>query len=160
MVVLLFSVPPSTIKSSFGAWSLSNKTEVSELNGTWAINCENGITDLDINKNEGFLSLYDFNAIYINIKVDKVVDKEEYVLKFDGIFSQKNYYAEMLSIDDDEISKEKPIGTLIIHKHGKAELRWVGLYNDLKKKLEFVGDDFLFIKENGGKKPIFLEKCN
>lgn len=96
MVVLLFSVPPSTIKSSFGAWSLSNKTEVSELNGTWAINCENGITDLDINKNEGFLSLYDFNAIYINIKVDKVVDKEEYVLKFDGTFSQKNYYAEML----------------------------------------------------------------
>lgn len=35
----------------------------------------------------------------------------------------------------------------------------IGLYNMKKKKLEFVGNDFLLIKENGGKTPLILEQC-
>lgn len=37
--------------------------------------------------------------------------------------------------------------------------KYVTLYNIKKKKLEFVGNDFLLIKENGGKTPLILEKC-
>ena len=49
-------------------------------------------------------------------------------------------------------SKLKPISII-----QKAELQWIGLYNMKKQKLEFVGNDFLLIKENGGKLPLILE---
>jgi hypothetical protein len=47
-----------------------------------------------------------------------------------------------------------------VQNNGKAELQWIGLYNMKKQKLEFVGNDFLLIKENGGKTPLILERCN
>ncbi len=96
------------------------------------------------------MSLYDFNAIYINLKVEKL-SKNEYLLKYASVSSQENYYDDRLKIIDEEISKDRVIGKLILQKNGKAELQWIGLYNMKKQKLEFVGNDFLLIKENGGK---------
>lgn len=131
----------------------------SDLKGSWAVICQNELTILDINKSQGFLSLYDFNAIYINLKVEKSSNNNEYILKYSSTSSQQNYYKDMLMIVDEDISKEKPIGKLIVQKGDKVELQWIGLYNIKKQKLEFVGNDFLLIKENGGKFPIILEKC-
>ena len=82
-----------------------------------------------------------------------------YVLKFASTSSQRDYYKNMLMIVDEDISKDDIIGKLVIKKDGKGELYWSGLYNIKKKKLEFVGNDFLLIKENGGKTPLILEKC-
>lgn len=130
----------------------------SDLKGTWAVICANELTELDINKDKGFLSLYDFNAIYINLKVEKL-SKNEYLLKYTSLSSQQDYYKDRLSIVDEDIDKNKPIGKLILLEDGKAKLEWVGLYNLKKQKLEFVGKDFLLIKENGGKLPLILEKC-
>lgn len=135
------------------------KTSPSDLKGMWGVICANELTELDINKSEGFLSLYDFNAIYINVKVEKL-SKNEYSLKYASLASQQNYYKENLKIVDEDIDKNKPIGNLILLKDGKARLDWIGLYNLKKQKLEFVGKDFLLIKENGGKLPLILEKCN
>ncbi|MCC2590848.1 hypothetical protein [Chryseobacterium sp. MFBS3-17] len=56
-------------------------------------------------------------------------------------------------------NKSKPIGKLLIIDDGKAKLDWNGLYNTKKQKLEFVGNDFLLIKESGGKTPLIIEKC-
>lgn len=137
----------------------NQNTTSSDLKGTWAVVCENELTELEINKNEGYLSLYDFNAIYINLKVEKISNKNEYLLKYASLASQQDYYKENLKIVDEEISKDKVIGKLILQKNGKAELQWIGLYNMKKKKLEFVGNDFLLIKENGGKTPLILEPC-
>ncbi|CAM2943789.1 hypothetical protein DRF59_08795 [Chryseobacterium flavum] len=137
----------------------NQSTTPSDLKGTWAVICENELTELEINKNEGYLSLYDFNAIYINLKVEKVSNKNEYLLKYASLASQQDYYKENLKIIDEEISKDKVIGKLILQKNGKAELQWTGLYNMKKQKLEFVGNDFLLIKENGGKTPLILEPC-
>ena len=123
------------------------------------MNCQNELTSLIINDSKGFLSLYDFNAIYINLKVEKSLNKDEYILKFSNISSQQDHYKDALLITEGEISKEKPIGKLILQKDGKARLDWIGLYNTKKQKLEFVGRDFLFISENGGKLPLILEKC-
>ncbi|MDR6923077.1 hypothetical protein J2Y40_003951 [Chryseobacterium sp. 2987] len=52
-------------------------------------------------------------------------------------------------------SKLKPISII-----RKAKLQWIGLYNMKKQKLEFVGNDFLLIKENGGKFLLILELCH
>jgi len=52
---------------------------------------------LDINKDKGFLSLYDFNAIYINLKVEKL-SKNEYLLKYASLASQEDYYKENLKL--------------------------------------------------------------
>ncbi|MBP2619058.1 hypothetical protein [Chryseobacterium jejuense] len=142
-----------------GGSSQNLKTYPSDLKGMWGVICENELTVLKINKNEGFLSLYDFNAIYINLKVEKSSNKKEYLLKYASVASQEDYYKENLKIIDDEISKDKVIGKLILQNSGKAELQWIGLYNMKKQKLEFVGNDFLLIKENGGKTPLILEPC-
>lgn len=80
-------------------------------------------------------------------------------MKFSNTSSQRDYYKNMLMIVDEDISKNHIIGKLVIKKDGKGELYWSGLYNRRKKKLEFVGNDFLLIKENGGKTPLILEKC-
>ena len=138
---------------------VEEQTYQSDLKGTWAVNCENELTELEINKSEGYLSLYDFNAIYINLKIEKVSNKNEYLLKYASLASQQDYYKENLKIVDEEISKDKVIGKLILQKNGKAELQWTGLYNLKKQKLEFVDNDFLLIKENGGKMPLILEPC-
>jgi hypothetical protein len=135
------------------------KTSPSDLTGMWGVNCQNELTVLDINKNEGFLSLYSVNAIYINLKVEKNSSKNEYILKYASLASQRNYYENELKIVDEDIDKNKPIGKLTILENGKANLDWIGLYNRKKQKLEFVGKDFLLISENGGKTPLILEKC-
>lgn len=145
--------------SNQGVVTKEEKSFPSNLKGSWAVNCQNELTELNINKNEGFLSLYDFNAIYINLKVEKSSKKDEYVLKFASTSSQRDYYKNMLMIVDEDISKDDIIGKLVIKKDGKGELYWSGLYNIKRKKLEFVGNDFLLIKENGGKTPLILEKC-
>ncbi len=136
------------------------KTITSNLNGTWAVICQNELTELDINDSVGFLSLYDFNSIYINLKVEKSSKENEYILKYESTSSQKKFYDDKLSILDEDIDKDKVIGKLFIKKDGNAELNWIGLFNLKKNRLEFVGNDFLLIKENGGKQPIALEKCN
>ncbi|OCA68188.1 hypothetical protein BBI01_20410 [Chryseobacterium artocarpi] len=131
----------------------------SDLKGTWAVICENELTELEINKNEGFLSLYSVNAIYINLKVEKSSNKNEYILMYASVSSQRNYYENELKIVDEDIDKNKPIGKLTVLENGKANLDWIGLYNRKKQKLEFVGKDFLLISENGGKTPLILESC-
>lgn len=92
----------------------------SDLKGTWAVICENELTELNINKSEGYLSLYDFNAIYINLKIEKVSNKNEYLLKYASLASQQDYYKENLKIVDEEISKDKVIGKLILQKKWKS----------------------------------------
>ncbi|WET48767.1 hypothetical protein PYS58_19680 [Chryseobacterium indologenes] len=136
----------------------NQSTTPSDLKGTWAVICKNELTVLEINKNEGYLSLYSFNAIYINLKVEKL-SKNEYFLKYASVSSQKSYYDDRLKIVDENISKDKVIGKLILQKGGKVELQWIGLYNMKKQKLEFTGNDFLLIKENGSKTPLILEPC-
>lgn len=126
----------------------------------WGVICANQLRELEINKDKGFLSLYSINAIYINLKVEKISDKNEYLLKYAGVSSQQNYYENELKIVDEDIDKNKPIGKLILLEDGKAQLDWTGLYNNKKQKLEFVGKDFLLISENGGKLPLILEKCD
>ena len=142
------------------AKSKIEKISPSDLVAMYGVICQNELTELDINKSEGFLSLYSPNAIYINLKVEKSSKENEYILKFASTSSQRDYYPEMLKVNDEEISKDKIIGRLIVKTGNKAELHWVGLHNTKKNKLEFVGDDFLLIRENGGKHPIMLEKCN
>lgn len=134
-------------------------TTPSDLKGMWGVICANELTELDINKDKGFLSLYSINAIYINLKVEKISNKNEYLLRYASVSSQQDYYADKLKIVDEDIDKNKPIGTLILLEDGKARLEWIGLYNLKKQKLEFVGKDFLFISENGGRLPLILERC-
>jgi hypothetical protein len=140
-------------------YSLIDKTYPSDLVAMYGVICQNELTELDINKSEGFLSLYSPNAIYIKLKVEKSSNENEYILKFASTSSQRDYYPEMLKVKDEEISKDKIIGRLIVKKDNKAQLKWIGLFNTKKNKLEFVGDEFLFIRENGGKNPVTLEKC-
>ncbi len=146
----LFSSQKNTVKE---------EQNTGQLHGSWAVDCENELTTLDINNETGFLSLDSNNAIYINLKVEKSSNKNEYNLKYASLSSQRVYYKDKLLVADDEISKEKTIGKLIIKNDGKAELIWTGLYNLKSQKLEFVANDFLLIRENGGKNPLILERC-
>lgn len=56
----------------------TKKTIPSSLKGTWAVNCQNELITLEIDKGKGFLSLYSPNAIYINIDVFKSATNDEY----------------------------------------------------------------------------------
>lgn len=140
--------------------SLIEKNYPSALKGYWQTGCGNKFTEFDINKSEGYLSLNSVNAIYINLKVEKSVTNDEYVIRYAGLSSQKDYYKDGPKIIDDEISKSEIIGRFVVQKDGKALLNWIGLYNIEKKKLEFTGDDFSLIREGGHKNPILLEKCD
>jgi hypothetical protein len=136
------------------------ETYPSDLKGYWQTGCGNKFTELSVNNSEGYLSLNSVNAIYIDLKVEKLSKENEYVLKYAGIGSQRNYYKDSLKIEEGEISKDKIIGSMVTQKDGKVLLRWIGLYNMKKKKLEFVGKDFSLIRESGGKNPVLLEKCD
>jgi len=136
------------------------ETYPSDLKGYWQTGCGNKFTEFDIDKSEGFLSLNSINAIYINLKVEKSSKNDEYILRYAGLSSQREYYKDGPTIIDDEISKSEIIGRFVVLKDGKALLHWIGLYNMKKKKLEFIGDDFSLIRESGHKNPVLLEKCD
>lgn len=136
------------------------ETYLSDLKGYWQTGCGNKFTELSVDNSDGYLSLNSVNAIYINLKVEKSSKEKEYILKYAGIGSQQNYYEDELKIKEGEISEDKIIGSMVIQKDGKALLNWIGLYNKKKKKLEFVGKDFSLIRENEGKNPVLLEKCD
>ncbi|WP_407403219.1 hypothetical protein, partial [Chryseobacterium sp.] len=78
--------------------NLNQNTTPSDLKGMWGVICANELTELDINKDKGFLSLYSINAIYINLKVEKISNKNEYLLKYASVSSQQDYYADKLKI--------------------------------------------------------------
>lgn len=136
------------------------ETYPSDLKGYWQTGCGNKFTELSVDNSEGYLSLNSVNAIFINLKVEKSSKEKEYILKYAGIGSQQNYYEDELKINEGEISEDKIIGSMVIQQDGKALLNWIGLYNIKKKKLEFVGKDFSLIRENQGKNPVLLEKCD
>jgi len=140
--------------------NLIEKNYSSELKGFWRTGCENKFTLLTVDNREGYLSLNSVNSIYINLKIERLSKKNEYVLKYTGIGSQQNYYEDAPNIKEGEISKDKVIGRMVIQKDGKALLNWIGLYNMKKDKIEFVGEDFSLIRESGGKNPVLLEKCD
>jgi len=129
-----------------------------DLNGLWRLNCENSLTTFDISDNNGYLSLYSDNAIYINVEIINIENKVgEYDIRFKNTESQQNYSGDKKNIIDNEISKSENIGRLVF-KNDKLLLYWKGLYNDKFKKLEFE-KDFVLIKENEDKNPIILSKC-
>lgn len=140
--------------------NLIERNYPSELKGYWQTGCGNKFTEFDIDKSEGFLSLNSVNAIYINLKIEKSGKNDEYILKYAGLSSQREYYKDGPRIIDDEISKSEIIGRFVVLKDGKALLHWIGLYNMKNKKLEFIGDDFSLIRESGHKNPVLLEKCD
>ena len=140
--------------------NLIEKNYSSELKGYWQTGCANKFTEFNIDKSEGFLSLNSVNAIYINLKIEKSSKNDEYILRYAGLSSQREYYKDGPTIIDDEISKSEIIGRFVVLKDGKALLHWIGLYNMKKKKLEFIGDDFSLIRESGHKNPVLLEKCD
>jgi len=140
----------------------SNKTiiETKDLKGMWAVVCSNQLTLLEIDHEEGYLSLDSFNAIYIDLTVKKTTENNEYLIYFKNTASQKHFYRDKPNITDENISKEKPLAKLILMKNGKMEIQWNGLYNMKTKHLEFTGKDFLLLRENGGKIPLILEPCH
>jgi len=130
---------------------------VADLKGSWAVNCDNGLTELSIDKNEGFMTLYSDNAIYINVTVKKSPDTHDFLIYFKSTDSQKRFYKDKPNVNDSEISKDKPIGKLSSDKNN-LRLEWFGLYNNRNQKFEFK-DNFIMIRENGGKNPVTLSKC-
>jgi hypothetical protein len=129
------------------------------LKGLWSVNCENELTVLDVSDHNGYLSLFSNNAIYINVDIIDIPNiKDEYYLRFKNTDSQKNYYKDDKNVIDDEISKTENIAKLVF-KGKSTLLYWYGLYNVKTKKLDFV-NDFIMLKENGGKNPIELTKCD
>ncbi|WP_315057549.1 hypothetical protein [Chryseobacterium indoltheticum] len=133
------------------------KTFPSDLKGSWAVSCDNGLTTFNINKDEGLISLYG-NSIYIKVQVEKRFENE-YILKFKQIADQKDWVDTSLRITESEISKDKIIGKFFIKKDGKVELHWEGLYNIKKQKIDYTGKDFSLIRESDGENPILLQKC-
>lgn len=119
------------------------KTFLSDLKGSWAVSCDNGLTTFNINKDEGLISLYG-NSIYIKVQVEKRFENE-YILKFKQIADQKDWVDTSLRITESEISKDKIIGKFFIKKDGKVELHWEGLYNIKKTKNRLYWQRF-FIK--------------
>lgn len=140
--------------------SEDKKPEVTlaDLKGSWAVNCENELTELSFENNEGYLSLYSDNAVYINVTVKKSEDKSGFLLYFKNTSSQKKFYDDKPTVNDSEVSKDKEIGKLSL-KNGNLMLDWYGLYNAKTGKYDFK-NEFIMIKENGGKMPVILHKCS
>lgn len=138
---------------------VDSNNQQTKITGLWRLGCEGDLTTFDINDNQGYLSLYSFNKIYINTTLRQTSNPNEYNLFFkDTAFKQKYYDDYEFIENDNDISTKKPIGKIKIENNGKLLLEWTGLYNEKLKKLQFV-NDFLLIRENGGNNPILLEKC-
>lgn len=136
----------------------AEEVSIENLQGTWAINCENELTELSITHETGYLSLYSDNAIYIEVTIKKETNSQDFLMYFKDTASQKNFYKDKPNVVDHDISKDLAIGK-ISFKNDRLNLQWFGLYNTKNNKKEFLSD-FLMIKENGGKNPIVLMKCN
>lgn len=134
-----------------------DEVSVADLKGSWAVNCENGLTELSIDKSDGFMTLYSDNAIYINVTVKKSPDSPDFLIYFKNTDSQKRFYKDKPNVNDAEISKDKPIGKLSSSQNN-LKLEWFGLYNNKNQKFDFK-DNFIMIKENAGKNPVTLYKC-
>ncbi|PBI83349.1 hypothetical protein BSF41_45390 [Flavobacterium sp. ACN2] len=141
--------------------SISKETQITskiDLSGIWRLNCENSLTTFEISGMEGYMSLYSDNAIFINVELVGIENKlNEYYVRFKGTESQQKYYEDKKNTVDSEISKTQNIGRLVL-KDNNILFYWNGLYNDKTKKRDFV-DDFVMLKENAGKNPIVLKKC-
>ncbi len=163
-------VPPPYVNAEFFIKHFSNlfpdknestkekKDYRADLKGEWGVNCEDGLTTFRINEDEGVISLYG-NAIYIDVNVEKLSDTE-YTLKFKGIATQKDWVDNPLKVTESNISREKIIGKFFVKQDGSVELQWIGLYNVKKQKIDYSGNDFSLIKENGNKSPVLLKKCS
>lgn len=149
----LSSIDDSTPKVS------RNDAQHLNINGDWSLVCENNLTRLEITNTNGVLSLNSFNAVFINIRVEKSAVNNIYNLRFASTLSQQQYYPDKLTVNDDEISKDSIIGEFVLKQNAEAQLHWKGLYNLKKKKRDFTDKDFLLIAENGGSNYIILEKC-
>ncbi|WP_326984690.1 hypothetical protein VUJ46_09225 [Chryseobacterium sp. MYb264] len=153
------SLPPVE-KEKISVKSEDKKPEVNlaDLKGNWAVNCENELTELSFENNEGYLSLYSDNAVYINVTVKKSEDNSGFMLYFKNTSSQKKFYSDKPTVNDSEVSKDKEIGKLSL-KNGALVIDWYGLYNLKTGKHDFK-NEFVMIKENGGKSPVILHKCS
>ena len=116
-----------------------NSVRKEDENGLWRLSCEGALTTFDINDDKGYLSLYSYNEIYINLILKETNKLNEYNLYFKSTESKQKYYDDGEYIENDnDISKEKTIGKLILQKDGKARLDWIGLYNTKKQKTKFI----------------------
>jgi len=131
---------------------------LADLKGSWAVNCENELTELSFENNEGYLSLYSDNAVYINVTVKKSEDNSGFLLYFKNTSSQKKFYSDKPTVNDSEVSKDKEIGKLSL-KNSDLMMDWYGLYNLKTGRYDFK-NEFIMIKENGGKTPVVLHKCS
>lgn len=129
--------------------------------GAWAIDCENGLTFFTIlNNQEGQLSLYSDNPIFINFRISEMKSKlGHFTIYFQDVASQNIYYPEKASLTPGAISTSQPIGSFNITQNGAISLNWIGLFNDQTQELEFKAD-FLLLRENRDQHPIILTRCD
>jgi hypothetical protein len=128
------------------------------INGFWQTNCRNQLTQFDINDNQGFMSLYSDNAIFIDVEiVNSIGNENEFYLRFKNTNNQRNYYKDKKHTVDEEISKTENIAKLTL-KEKTIIMDWYGLYNINTNSRDFV-KECVFVRENGGKNPVVLVPC-
>lgn len=137
----------------------NDSEEYGSLSGEWNLNCYTELTEFSIQPSgEVFISLESNNAIYITGTLKpNGSNHDTYDLFFKRVESKQNYYPEPV-INGDQISKERSIATITIINENGMELKWKGLFNTSKGKLEFF-ENFLFLKENNNSNPIILKRC-
>lgn len=108
---------------------------------------------------------------YIGSKTNKIIEIDDSLNYTQDNPETKGFKfpkAEIIKKDDElkckfflgnKLLSDKTYDIPTIEKTSSSKLQWTGLYNMKKQKLEFVGNDFLLIKENGGKTPLILEPC-
>ena len=141
-----------------GTFKVWQKLKKASNNGLWSVQCSSGLTYISLNDNEGFMSLYSFNKIDIDIRLERK-DNEAYYIYFRGVSELIKYYDEYLTIEENSIARDKPIAVLTLGKRKRAVLNWIGLFNNRTNQLEFT-NECVFVRENSGVNPIELEFCD
>lgn len=150
---ILKSINDNLLKSE-NSKEVLNQDE--NLNGIWRIDCKNALTTFEITNSNAYISLYS-NSIYINAKIESNPDEvNSFIIKF--LNQEDNNGFDKNKLDAENISKEKAIGKLRF-KNNKMILNWYGLYNIKTEETDFI-EDFVMIKENSGKNPLTLTKCD
>lgn len=134
--------------------TISNKIDINAINGSWKVNCKNGIGNLYISNKDASLIVL-INQIYIDLTELKRYEFENGITyKLKEIPQDIGSLGLKLSWKD--YVNNEPIAYVKMIDNKRIYFYWYGFYNSKTKKRDFKDINF---RQETNEKDIILNKC-
>lgn len=146
------SVPvPNTNKEEFSSNSSATTQSFEIKNGTYRIDCSKKYPSLYIVDKEGQLSFYTQKNKWVSISISLKKKENGYGVKYNFLtgVSGKNK-----DLNWNDFSTDQYIAEIKSTNENKIEFKWLGFYDNSKKKIIFTNNVF-----GSRQKNVFITKC-